>query len=466
MRNIISFTFILLFAFCSSLKAQNEGNDLMKTKIIALLNLKNYKEIYALGDEKFRQDVTENQLLELLKGTAELGKTKKTELLETDSENISYYRLFFKDKSLKLSLRAIGSRYDVFGLSFYKLPIIKSRTIFSSDNPLKSKLDTIVTNAVTSYISNINVAGLSVGIFYKGQSYLYNFGETQKGNHTIPTQNTKYEIGSVTKVFTGILLANAVKEGKINLQDDIRKYLKGSYPNLEFENQPVRIVNLSNHTSGLPLNPENYDQFRFSDQSKVLEVLKRTKPQYLPGSKESYSNFAVEILGIILENVYHKTYSQLVEDYIFKPYEMTNSQIKVSEKDKKMMATGYDLEGNIAPLVSDKYVKAAGGITSTTKDMLLFIQNQLNVQLETPEWLSHQITFGDSKKGRGLGWGISTTKKGNLKWGHAGGTDGYTSLLTIYPELSLGIILMTNNGDHDDNAFYDIEKQIYQNFNP
>jgi hypothetical protein len=63
-----------------------------------------------------------------------------------------------------------------------------------------------------------------------------------------------------------------------------------------------------------------------------------------------------------------------------------------------MMATGYDLEGNIAPLVSDKYVKATGGITSTTTDMLLFIQNQLKVQLETPEWLSHQITFGDSKK--------------------------------------------------------------------
>jgi hypothetical protein len=57
-------------------------------------------------------------------------------------------------------------------------------------------------------------------------------------------------------------------------------------------------------------------------------------------------------------------------------------------------------------------------------------------------------------------------QKGNLKWGHAGGTDGYTSLLTIYPELSLGIILMTNNGDHDDNTFCDIEKQIYQNFNP
>jgi CubicO group peptidase (beta-lactamase class C family) len=62
----------------------------------------------------------------------------------------------------------------------------------------------------------------------------------KKGNHKIPTQNTKYEIGSVTKVFTGILLANAVKEGKINLQDDIRKYLKDSYPNLESENQSVR----------------------------------------------------------------------------------------------------------------------------------------------------------------------------------------------------------------------------------
>jgi hypothetical protein len=59
------------------LSAQNESNDLMKTKIVALLNLKNYKEIYALGDEKFRKDVTENQLLELLKGTAELGKQRK-----------------------------------------------------------------------------------------------------------------------------------------------------------------------------------------------------------------------------------------------------------------------------------------------------------------------------------------------------------------------------------------------------
>lgn len=467
----ILFTLIIGFATWQT-TAQNKktsNNDNVKNKIVDLLNKNDYKGVYNLADISFKKEITEEQLVNFLAGTTDFGKIVKTEPLSTEKSGISKYRLFYEKKSLQLELKATKSLlFDVFGLTYYSLPIVNTRKIFLTDNPMKTKLDSSVQKAVTPYMSNENVSGLSVGVFQNGKMFTYHFGEVKKGTKQLPTNETLYEIGSITKTFTGIILANNVKEGKINLNDDIRKYLGGDFPNLQYKNTPIQLVHLSNHTSRLPSQPlivntrkDPFDPKQAFTEKILTDILHNIKIDTIPGTKIEYSNFAVSLLGYILEKVNNLTYEQLLEKYIFTPEKMTQSKIGFINNDFKNYAQGYNVAGDTVNYWRNKLAEPAGGIRSTTKDMLLYIKAQLEAQKETATWLSHQLTAGDNKRGKGLNWGISTTKKGYLVWSHDGGTNGFSSLCLIYPELNSGIILLTNNGNHNDESFYDISKMIY-----
>ncbi|MFT3822560.1 MAG: serine hydrolase domain-containing protein [Chitinophagaceae bacterium] len=443
-----------------------KGN-VLKDRIVARFNEGRFKDIYGMADSGFRANVSEDAIMGLLNTAASLGKVMSTAFIRADSNAIAY-RLFFAKKSLLLNLLPVSDTvYSVLGLSFYKLPADRSRKEFASDNPLRSGLDSAVQKAITVYMSNKNVAGLSVGVLDKGKFAIYNYGETKKGNGQLPTVNTLYEIGSVTKTFTGILLANAVVQGKLKLEDDIRKYLPGNYPNLQFNDQPVRIIHLSNHTSRLPslvkLPGTNEDPFdpavQFSD--KMLdEILQQITIDTLPGTKRQYSNFGTALLGIILEKVYGMGYEQLLNTYILTPYGMKQTKIVLPKADQSRLAQGYDVEGKETKYWNNRLAAPAGGIRSTANDMLIYARKQMMTG-DSAINLSHRLTFGTMKEGTGLNWGILTTKKGYLRWSHDGGTDGFTSLLLIYPEINAGIILLTNNGDHDDQSFYNIGIDIY-----
>jgi CubicO group peptidase (beta-lactamase class C family) len=464
---------ILMCCYCGNItNAQTEklsNNDIVKDKIVSLLNQSDYKGVYNLAKSSFKKDVKEDQLINLLQGTAELGKVLRSELLNTNKDDVARYRFFYEKKSLQLELKATKSLlYETFGLSFYTLPIVATRKVFLTDNLMKTKLDSSVQKAVTAYMSNENVSGLSVGVFQNGNMVAYNFGETKKGNNQLPTNETIYEIGSITKTFTGIILANNVQEGKVNLSDDIRKYLDGDFPNLQFSDKPIQLLHLSNHTSRLISQPtivgtrkDPFDPAQPFSEKILSDILHNIKIDTLPGTKIDYSNFAVCILGHILEKVNKLSYEQLLDKYIFTPAKMTQSKIAFTNTDFLKYAQGYNTEGDTTSYWRNRLAEPAGGIRSTTKDMLLYVKAQLEAKKETATWLSHQLTVGNNQRGKGLNWNISTTKKGYLVLSHAGGTDGFSSLCLIYPELKSGIILLTNNGNHDDQAFYDIGKMIY-----
>ncbi len=469
MKTLIPLLFLTFNTVCTVAQiASPRNNDIVKDSIISMLNRGDYKVIYAKADTGFKANFTEDQLVNLLNSTSTFGKIIANEWISTDTDNVSSYKLVFPKKSLQLNIRAISATtYDNFGLSFYKLPIVRAKTQFLSDNQLKTHLDSVVQEAVTLFMSNKNVAGLSIGILQNGKIYTYNFGETKKGTGQLPTANTIYEIGSITKTFTGILLANAVLEGKIKLDYDIRKYLDDNYPNLQFSGKPIHIVNLSNHTSGLPSQPKipGTDDNLFSPAIKYNDkmlagILHHITLDTIPGTRWQYSNFAVGLLGIILEKVYGMSYEQLLKKYILGPYAMRQTKIALSKSDFEIFAQGYDVEGNPTPYWRNRIAEPDGGIRSTTHDMILFMQEQMNTK-DSAAWLSHQLTFGNAKQGTGLNWGISTTKEGYLRWTHDGGTDGFTSLCLIYPELNSAIILLTNHGDHDDQSFWDIKDLIY-----
>ncbi len=447
-------------------------HNIVKDSFVAKMNRQDFKGIYEMADQNFKSSFSEEQMVSFLSNYATLGTINSSSLLPKNTGNFEY-RLQCKNKSMQLTLGVVDAKsFKGFGLDVYKLQPDRTRQVFWSGNPLKSSLDKVVQKAVKKYMSNKHVSGLSVGVIKEGKSYSYNFGEMKKKSLLRTNNKTIYELGSIAKVFTGTLLANAVLDGKLKLDDDIRKYLKGNFPNLQYNGNPIKIVHLANLTSRRPSMPtleklggrspldENYSGN--VDDKDIAEILIKVKLDTLPGTRREYSNFAVCLLGRILEKVYDMSYEQLLENKISKPYKMNQTKITLNQEELKDYAIGYAMDGTPNTYWKNDFLSPAGGIRSSVDDMLLFMHEQLNPKNKVTD-LTHQLTFGTEKNGKGLLWGINRMKKKNqLLWSHDGSTNGFSSLILVFPEIKAGIVLLTNNGDYTDESFSeDIYTTIY-----
>ncbi len=310
-------------------------------------------------------------------------------------------------------------------------------------------------------MSDTSRVGISAGIYHHGQTYVYNDGTIEKHQKKKPTAATLYEIGSITKTFTGALLAQAVIDQKVKMDDDIRLYLNGSYPNLAYRGQPVKLYQLINHTSRLPfLLPNTLDLSRYppdtipylvsaqqKDYSKAafLNDLHAVTLDTIPGTKYGYSNAASQLLGFLLENVYGSTYPQLLQQYILLPAGMSNTLVSTENK-AATFATGYNAKGVPMPY-NPAIMLPAGGIYAGVSDMLNYLKFQLDEKNEIVK-LSHQPTFGNADDfAIGLNWQMKKYPNGIRKIWQSGGTFGFSSYCVIYPELNIGIVLLSNQAD-------------------
>lgn len=255
--------------------------------------------------------------------------------------------------------------------------------------------DPLVKKLGEDFMQSPEAVGLSIGVYDNGKTYFYNFGETEKGNHQLPTQHTVYEIGSITKTFASTLLAYAVLEKKVKLEDDIRQYLDGNYPNLAYAGKPIRLIHLANLTSGLPnwlpdrpeifANP-NPDSIPYAlmavhrdyTRGHFYEDLRKVKLDTLPGAVPKHSNVGAQLLGYLLEGVYKTSFGELLEKYLLKPLDMKNTNLVASGPTPGLPAKGHNESGRVMPFLEMKEMQPAGGLRSTTADMLKYIRFQLD----------------------------------------------------------------------------------------
>lgn len=326
-------------------------------------------------------------------------------------------------------------------------------------------IDRVVNESANKFMSDRHSVGLSVGIIKDGRSRTYNFGEVEKGTKKRPSQHTIYELASITKTFTGALLAQAVVEGKVKLDDDVRKYLDGSYPNLEFEGKPIRLFHLINHTSRLPfVMPDRPELFRNPDPYELPKILTAIESGYTrenfyedlhkvkldkePGTEFKYSNSAAQLLGYILEKVYRMPYERIVLKKIARPLGMTETKITLTASERTRLAKGHYDNGSIA-LYGTPQTQAAGALRSSVSDMLKYIRYHLNENDEVIR-LSHQTTWGDIKYyASGLNWQMNKTSAGHRRIWQNGGSFGFSSYCAVFPELRLGIVLLANQSDQN-----------------
>ncbi|ETZ22315.1 hypothetical protein N824_25635 [Pedobacter sp. V48] len=349
-----------------------------------------------------------------------------------------------------------------------------------TDNPLKDKLDVAVQVAAADYMANPGTVGLSIAIYREGHSLIYNYGESIKGSGQLIKANQLFNLGSVAKTYIGIMLAEAVIEKKASLEDDIRKYLPGEYPNLQYDGHPVRLIDIANHTSALPKSSRNFsaktmdsiknislpkqiDFFAKYSQDTLMKDMHHFKLDTIPGAKYEYNGNAMTILILLLERIYHQPYEQLVTKYLKNHLGLydTRTKIPVNQlsrfiqgyKDASRPVQWYDLTVNKTNEINTNLFYPGGpSMNSTMSDMLKYVI--ANVKETDPAIkLSHKVTFRQSDSTAiGLSWMIENNK-GKRTLYHSGRTGiGFSTLCLAYPEDKIGIMILVNDNLSQDNV--------------
>lgn len=333
-------------------------------------------------------------------------------------------------------------------ISKYTLTLVLSVVFITTfaqipnDNPLKTKLDSIVHKASLNYFKDAKRVGFSLGFTKGDQSFIYNYGETSPGSGKVPTDKSIYEIGSITKTFTGLLIANAVAEGKLKLTDDVRKYLPKQLENLKYpDGSGIKVIYLLAHTAKLP---KNFADRKYTTEEDFLKNFQTIKLDSLKEFKYSYSNIGYQLLGYMLEKIYQMPYQSLVQKFITNPLKM--KQTNIAYKDIDPVLKGYNKNKEEA-LETSTFFPAAGGLKSNVSDMLKYLKYQSESKDEVTK-LTHRITSGDiDKEAHAMQWTLGKLWNWEYYLTTDGGTDGFRSFCIIYPDYNISLIILSNQND-------------------
>jgi CubicO group peptidase (beta-lactamase class C family) len=429
--------------------------DELAMKILEYLNNKQPDMVYPFAGEKFRSvmdsvafhNIVEKQLYPLL--------PLQKPVFIGSKNGLSKYKV--GPLQLLISLDKTG-RFETLGIQPYSDDAKKAEKV-ATDNPMHSKMDSVVDKLLSAYIQTKGNVGLSAAVYYNGADHYYNYGETKVGTHELPDAHTLYEIGSITKTFTATLLAKAVTDGLVTLDDHITKFLPDSVA-ANVDISTITLRELSNHTSGLPRMPDNINQtvtdlkqpYEHYDEAHMFAFLKSFKSVRPAGASYEYSNLAQGLLGVILERIYHKPYEELLKLYITTPLQLNNTKIRLTEMDVKHLAQGYDETYNPVAIWRQMSTKAAGAIKSDAADMLKYGKYQLashNNLLSKALKLTHQQTLDDGVNKVGLGWHYLHADADPVIQ-HSGGTGGYRTAIAVNLNRDLVVVVLTNNASTGD----------------
>lgn len=291
---------------------------------------------------------------------------------------------------------------------------------------------------------NSTCIGLAVGAKVDGVIATRFFGTT--GNNGRPNVDTEFEIGSITKTFTAALLAWSHQQGRMRIDDPLSKYVPVGVPS--WQEQPILLVHLADHTSGLPRQMPNLPP-RIGAQD-VWEFLGRYQLARAPGQQYVYSNVGVNILGLALERTYGASLDQLFARAITGPLGMRDTAIVLSPAQHARLAWGFGPRGRRAPEFVPGYpwVGGAGGLRSTLRDMMRYLEFQIG-GAGTPidallPILYHAYHNKNDRAGVGLAWNLRLSPNDTLVVFHDGLMPGYSSMMIFAPTKRTGVVVLAN----------------------
>jgi D-alanyl-D-alanine-carboxypeptidase/D-alanyl-D-alanine-endopeptidase len=272
-----------------------------------------------------------------------------------------------------------------------------------------------------------------------------------------------FEIGSITKVFTGILLADMAARGDVDLFTPVQRYASDGLTMPTRGGREITLADLASHRSGLPRLPGNLvldNRANPYAEYSLAQLYGCLAGYELPceiGSQYEYSNLGMGLLGHVLAARAGVDYEALVRNRILDPLGMTMSGIALSPAMKAQLAIGHNAEGKPTGLWDLPTLAGAGALRSTVTDLLLFLDANIGEprsDLERAMRVSHSPLAGGQGIECGLAWHIVSAGRDRIVC-HDGGTGGYRSAIAFDPVRRVGVVILTNSAkDAADVAFF------------
>jgi len=268
---------------------------------------------------------------------------------------------------------------------------------------------------------------------------------------------TLYEIGSITKVFTGLILADMVNKGEVSLDDPAAKYLPAGHTMPERGGRQITLRDLSTHRSGLPRMADNLGDlvtdptgpFVNYKEADLLAFLDGYQLERDIGSEWEYSNLGVGLLGYLLGRAAGSDYATLLRERITGPLGMDDTLITLPPSHAGRLVPAFDAFMRPTPAWELGVHEAAGGIRSSAADMLKFaaaiLDPNSSLAAASATALAERVAGSNERTEQALGWVVIHPDPGREILLHDGGTGGYRTVLGIEPAKGRAAVVLVNS---------------------
>ena len=345
-------------------------------------------------------------------------------------------------------------------------------TFAKTELTVSSQLKSVVDECAKGLINEYDIPGLAVAVTIDGKRYFYNYGLADESKGSLVTNDTIFELGSISKTFAATLTGYAQEKGKLDMDDKVKDYIP------ELENSALgntKLVHVATYTAGgLPL------QFpsEVTNDAEMMQYYKTWKPEYEAGTKRKYSNPSIGLFGYIGALSMKSDYTEMMETVILPELGMTNTFVDVPKDKLNNYAFGYSSEGKPVRVNPGILDAQAYGIKSTSSDMLQYIeanmgQAQLNTDIENALERTHTKYFDTDTFTQAVGWegydypvSLSQLLKGNSSdvilnakpvqasvsgtlgrdvwYNKTGSTGGFGAYVAYVPSEKIGIVILAN----------------------
>lgn len=345
-------------------------------------------------------------------------------------------------------------------------------TFAKTESTVSSQLKSVVDECAKGLMNEYDISGLAVAVTIDGKRYFYNYGFADESKGSLVTNDTIFELGSISKTFAATLTGYAQAKGKLNMDDKVKDYIP------ELENSILgntKLVHVATYTAGgLPL------QFpsEVTNDAEMMQYYKTWKPEYEAGTKRKYSNPSIGLFGYIGALSMKSDYTEMMETLILPELGMTNTFVDVPKDKLNNYAFGYSSEGKPVRVNPGILDAQAYGIKSTSLDMLQYIeanmgQAQLNTDIENALERTHTKYFDTDTFTQAVGWegydypiSLSQLLKGNSSdvilnakpvqasvsgtlgrdvwYNKTGSTGGFGAYVAYVPSEKIGIVILAN----------------------
>jgi len=312
-----------------------------------------------------------------------------------------------------------------------------------------ARVDAAVRRAMATY----RIPGAEIAIVSNGNIlYRHGYGVKNLASQQAVTSNTRFEIGSITKQFTGAAIMQLVEDGKLSLDDRLVKFI-GSYPAAN----DVTIRQLLWQTSGIPSYTTDKRFISLAERrsgtfTAMLDLISNKPLRFTPGSRFEYSNSNYILLGRIVELASGQTYTDYLFSHVIEPAGMTQTATIGNEAQLSDFATGYGPNKSgtkltRAPRFGSGWAWSAGYLVSNVGDVAAWDNAFFGGQVIAPKDVTLAASPGTLSDGKatmyGFGWVIDS-QYGHRRIWHNGGTFGYSASNMTYPDDHLAIIALFN----------------------